>query len=67
MLTDELELIKSLSSTLASFKEEPVAPASRGGRDSEQSRDKDVWPSPTPHEPRYIVSYTLRILCTYYY
>lgn len=51
MLTDEQELVKSLSSTLSSFKEEPGM-AAGGARTSEQPRDRDVWPPPTPQEPR---------------
>ena len=52
MLTDELELIKSLSSTLASFKKEPVFTSGGGHSSEQQSHDKDVWPPPTPQEPR---------------
>ncbi len=65
MLSKELEVVKSLSSTLSSFKEDPTTaagvPRSRGlgGRgDREEaggvarSRDPDVWPPPTPQEPR---------------
>ena len=67
MLTDELELVNSLTSTLASFKEDcavggnrhkpvPVS-SSRAGREDHHaphSRDPDVWPPPTPVEPRLV-------------
>ena len=55
MLNDELELVKSLTATLASFKEDPSVAIGRyksGGGASEQPRDPDVWPPPTPQEPR---------------
>ena len=66
MLKDELELVKSLTSTLASFKEDPNMAAGiagrqktpaggiRGGREdmAPHSRDPDVWPPPTPQEQR---------------
>ena len=55
MLVDELELVRSLSSTLASFKEDPsVANGSRQKPQNrgEPPRDPDVWPPPTPLEPR---------------
>ena len=61
MLNDELELVKSLTSTLASFKEDPAV-AAGGGRHksgltpsndhSVPSHDPDVWLPPTPQEPR---------------
>ena len=57
MLNDELELVKSLTATLASFKEDPSVAIGRyksGGGASEQPRDPDVWPPPTPQEPRYV-------------
>ena len=57
MLNDELELVKSLTGTLASFKEDPSVAIGRqrpvGGGASEQPRDPDVWPPPTPQEHRY--------------
>ena len=65
MLNKELEVVKSLSSTLSSFKEDPSIAAGAGGRgrpfgnrgdkedvSSGHSRDPDVWPPPTPQEPR---------------
>lgn len=57
ILNDELELVKSLTSILASFKEDPSMGA--GGRQKSSasklphSKDPDVWPPPTPLEPRY--------------
>lgn len=66
MLNDELELVKSLTATLASFKEDPSIAAGRhksGGGVSEQPRDPDVWPPPTPQEPRY--TYACTLLHTY--
>ena len=63
MLSDELELVNSLTSTLASFKEDPGVSAGGGGgkfrsagskseREDHHTRDPDVWPPPTPIEPR---------------
>jgi len=62
MLNKELEIVKSLSSTLSSFKEDPSMMAGRGkpvgGRGDREDvtsghgRDPDVWPPPTPQEPR---------------
>lgn len=65
MLNKELEIVKSLSSTLSSFKEDPSIAAGGGGRArvfggrgdrgdaaSAHVRDPDVWPPPTPQEPR---------------
>ena len=63
MLDDELELVKSLTSTLASFKEDPGIAAgarqrsSNAGREDHRaphSRDPDVWAPPTPLEPRLV-------------
>ena len=55
MLSDELELVKSLTSTLASFNEEPKV-TSGGGRpkSDDQSHDRDVWTPPTPQEQVYV-------------
>ena len=56
MLSDELELVKSLTTVLSSFKEDPSIAAGRHkavDRASEQPRDPDVWPPPTPQEQRY--------------
>lgn len=63
MLNKELGVVRSLSSTLSSFKEDPSIAAGGvgrarafGGRDDAASahvRDPDVWPPPTPQEPRY--------------
>lgn len=60
MLSDELELVSSLTSTLASFKEDPSVAAggrqrsagSKPGREDHHPRDPDVWPPPTPVESR---------------
>lgn len=58
MLLKELELVKSLTSTLSSFKEDPTIAARRGGggggreESPSQPRDPDVWPPPTPIESR---------------
>lgn len=60
MLNNELELVKSMTVTLGSFMEDPSIAAGRhksGGGASEQSRDPDVWPPPTPQEPRYMYMY----------
>lgn len=67
MLNDELELVKSLTSTLASFKEDPTVALGRQ-RSSEPPRDPDVWPPPTPQEPRYNQEYVVKeesIECQY--
>ena len=59
MLNNELELVKSMTATLGSFMEDPSIAVGRhksGGGASEQSRDPDVWPPPTPQEPRYYLS-----------
>lgn len=66
MLSDEMELVSSLTSTLASFKEDPgvaaagrqkssVAMAARADHHTPHSRDPDVWPPPTPLEPRFVL------------
>lgn len=63
MLSDELELVASLTSTLASFKEDPSVAAGGGGgggryksaaasREDHHTRDPDVWPPPTPIESK---------------
>ena len=63
MLNKELKVVVSLSSTLSSFKEDPTTAAGgpragRGGVREEAGgvarapRDPDVWPPPTPQEPR---------------
>ena len=58
MLSDELELVSSLTSTLASFKEDPnVAAGGRyksaaASREDHHTRDPDVWPPPTPIESK---------------
>ncbi len=55
MLNEELELVKSLTSTLDSFKEDPSLAARQKPRPSEPystPHDPDVWPPPTPVEPR---------------
>jgi hypothetical protein len=62
MLNNELELVKSMTGTLGSFMEDPSIAAGRqksGGGASEQSRDPDVWPPPTPQEPRYTICLSL--------
>lgn len=59
MLNEELELVSSLTSTLASFKEDPTLAAggpgrqksapSRPPREDHHPRDPDVWlPPPEP-------------------
>ena len=51
MLRKELELVKSLSKTLASFKEDPsMASGQNKPEDDEVPGDPDVWPPPTPVE-----------------
>lgn len=67
MLSDELELVSSLTSTLASFKEDPsvaaggaagggrhkfTAAVSKPEREDHHTRDPDIWPPPTPIESR---------------
>lgn len=55
MLNEELELVKGLTTTLASFKEDPSMSARAKARAEETptvSHDPDVWPPPTPQEPR---------------
>ena len=49
-----------MTTTLGSFMEDHSIAVGRhksGGGASEQLRDPDVWPPPTPQEPRYM--YTL--------
>ena len=58
MLNKELELVKSMTATLTSFKEDPSLAARFKGRAEEPSNpspgyDPGVWPPPTPQEPRY--------------
>ena len=77
MLNKELDLVSSLNSSLASFKEDPSTaaaggrqrlPGARSDRDgavvSLHSRDPDVWPPPTPQEPRYKTDLVLFPLST---
>ena len=53
MLRKELELVKSLSKTLASFKEDStMASGQNRSEDDEISADPDVWPPPTPVEQK---------------
>lgn len=53
MLNKELGLVKSLSATLSSFKEDPTIAARYSGHTEEPApRDPDVWPPPTPVENR---------------
>ena len=56
MLNKELELVKSLTTTLASFKEDPSLAARHKGRVEESPNpgyDPGVWAPPIPQEPRY--------------
>ena len=65
MLNSELEVIKSITTTLSSFMEDPSIAVGRhksGGGASEQSRDPDVWPPPTPQEPRYLTHTLLQVI-----
>ena len=55
MLGNELDLVKSLTATLASFKETPIAPSKQRSKSEDGQRDPDVWPPPTPVEQRYSV------------
>lgn len=58
-LKKEHELTKKMISTLASFRTDPSLAAASGSdryskkKEEENSkRDPDVWPPPTPQEPR---------------
>ena len=53
MLNKELDLVKSVSSTLSSFKENPTL-AARSSIPTKDlpTRDPDVWPPPTAAEGR---------------
>ena len=58
-LKKEHELTKQMISTLSSFRVDPslaaAAPSDRYSRkkeDESAKRDPDVWPPPTPQEPR---------------
>ena len=57
-LKKEHELTKQMVSTLSSFRVDPSLAAgsdqhSRKKEDESAKRDPDVWPPPTPQEPRY--------------
>lgn len=56
-LKKEHELTKQMISTLSSFRVDPSLAAAANDRrskkeDENAKRDPDVWPPPTPQEPR---------------
>ena len=59
MLNEEQDLVKSLTATLSSFKEDPSIVGRQRGKGEEPSahhpgHDPDVWPPPTPVEARLV-------------
>lgn len=62
MLNKEMGLVKSLSATLSSFKEDPTIAARHSAHTEEPApRDPDVWPPPTPVENR-LETYSVHVL-----
>ena len=59
MLNKELDLVKSVSSTLSSFKQDPTLAARSIHTEDSSTRDPDVWPPPTPAEGRLAEGMTL--------
>ena len=55
LVNKELDLVKSLTAVLSSFKEDPgLAPRQNIYVEGPSSRDPDVWPPPTPVEYRCV-------------
>ena len=59
MLNEEVELVSSLTATIASFKEDPSLSGAKqrgAGSRSDDSHDPDVWGPPPPQpEPTWVV------------
>ena len=67
LLNKELDLVKSLSATIASFKEGSAAPVRHNFQEGPPSRDPDVWPPPTPADHTRLLTFYNIFIHVYMY